>query len=146
VLEIVRATINELNAVSVLFNLYRIFYHQESNIDKAKEFIKERIENNDSIIFLAVDGKKPLGFTQLYPTFSSVSMKRTWILNDLYVDEEARRLGVAQALIQAAITHGKETSAKGILLETTKDNVKAQQLYEKVGFKQETNYFYFYSV
>lgn len=145
-MNVVRVTLNELDQVVELFNLYREFYGQEPNTDGAREFLHERLSKSESIIFLAMHENKPVGFTQLYPMFSSVSMRRTWVLNDLFVGESARRLGVGQALIDAAVGHGKETNAKGILLETDSDNVNAQALYEKIGFKRESSYFYFYSI
>jgi ribosomal protein S18 acetylase RimI-like enzyme len=145
-MNIVKTTLNELNEVAELFDLYRSFYNQESDIDGAKSFLKDRIENNESTIFLCVHEGKAVGFTQLYPMFSSVGMRRTLVLNDLYVVEDARRLGVGNALIDAAIQYGKEVNAKGIALETGFDNVKAQALYEKIGFEKETNYFYFYTI
>ncbi|WP_456276108.1 N-acetyltransferase family protein [Bacillus sp. AK128] len=145
-MNIVRATLNELEEVVELFDLYRRFYEQPSDQEGARSFIRERIENNESTIFLCVHEGKAVGFTQLYPTFSSVGMRRTLVLNDLYVTEEARRLGVGNALIDAAINYGKEVNAKGIALETESDNEKAQALYEKIGFERETNYFYFYTI
>lgn len=145
-MNVIRATINELDHAATLFDQYRVFYEQESKLDEAREFLKERLENHESVIFLAYDGDRPVGFTQLYPSFSSVGMRRTWVLNDLFVAKEARRMGVGHALINQAIDHAKVTDAKGILLETATDNHNAQALYEKIGFERETNYFYFYSI
>ncbi|MFZ3589877.1 GNAT family N-acetyltransferase [Bacillus sp. DJP31] len=145
-MKIIIATLDELDSVVELFNQYRMFYKQASDLIGAQEFLRKRIENKESVIFLATHEDKPVGFTQLFPMFSSVSMKRTWILNDLFVSESARRLGVGEALIDAAIGYGTDTFAKGILLETGNENVKAQALYEKIGFKREESYFYFYSL
>ena len=72
------------------FDLYRLFYGQESNLEGAKEFLKERLVNEESVVFIAFDENNPIGFVQLYPSFSSVSMERSWVLNDLYVKETAR--------------------------------------------------------
>lgn len=146
-MSIQRATLAELDAVAELFDLYRLFYEQESNIKAAKSFLKERIVKEESVIFLANDNdNNVVGFVQLYPTFSSVSMKRSWVLNDLYVDESARKKGFAEKLIKEAIRYAKETGAKGVSLETGKENGYAQKLYEKIGFVQETNFFYYFSI
>lgn len=141
-----KATMQDLEALAELLDLYRIFYEQESDRHGAREFIKARIENEESIIFIAKDEEESVGFVQLYPTFSSVSMKRSWVLNDLYVKKSARKNGVGEQLLQAAITYVKETRAKGLLLETASDNLTAQRLYEKIGFKKETTYFYYFSI
>lgn len=141
-----KATINDLDALVELFDLYRVFYEQPSDLIGAKEFIKERLNNEDSVIFLASDGGDPVGFTQLYPSFSSVSMKRIWVLNDLYVTENGRGKGFGESLVRTAIAFAEETNAKGVLLETSTENSTAQSLYEKIGFIKETNYFYFFNV
>jgi ribosomal protein S18 acetylase RimI-like enzyme len=141
-----RATINDLNSLSELFDSYRIFYKQESNVEGAKSFLKERLVNDESVVFIAYDETNPVGFVQLYPTFSSVSMKRSWVLNDLYVNASARKKGFGEKLIKKAIEFAEETGAKGVSLETAIDNVTAQSLYEKIGFKKESNYFYYFSL
>lgn len=143
-MNILTATISDLDDIAVLFNNYRIFYGQSSDLEGAKAFIKERMEQNESTIFLAksTDGL-PAGFVQLYPIFSSVGMKRKWLLNDLFVAEEYRRHGVGKALMNQAKEYAVETNTAGILLETSKDNVKAQALYESAGYeKEDAVYFY----
>jgi ribosomal protein S18 acetylase RimI-like enzyme len=141
-----KATINDLNALAELFDAYRVFYQQESNVEEARNFLKERIENEDSVVFIAYDESNPVGFVQLYPTFSSVSMKRSWTLNDLFVNKSARKKGFGEKLIKTAIEFADETGAKGVALETGHDNVTAQKLYEKIGFIKESNYFYYFSL
>lgn len=141
-----RATINDLNSLSELFDSYRIFYKQESNLEGATSFLKERLVNDESVVFIAYDETYPVGFVQLYPTFSSVSMKRSWVLNDLYVNASARKKGFGEKLIKRAIEFAEETGAKGVSLETGEDNLTAQSLYEKIGFKKELNYFYYFSI
>ena len=139
-MEIYQATIKNLEEITQLFNQYREFYHQPGDLDGAKVFISERLERRDSIIFVAVKQNKSIGFTQLYPSFSSISMKRTWILNDLYVIPEARQEGVGQKLINAAINLCKETKANSLSLQTAPDNDRARKLYEKNGFILDSEY------
>ncbi|MBE9002865.1 GNAT family N-acetyltransferase [Nostoc sp. LEGE 12447] len=124
------ANINHLESVSVLFDRYRIFYNQTSNIEAAKDFLKERFNNNDSVVFAASDNGQLVGFTQLYPSFSSVSMKRVWILNDLYVEESHCRRGIAKLLMSAAEEYAKESGAIRVILSTQISNITAQKLYE----------------
>ncbi len=98
-----RASPSDLDTVSSLFDAYRVFYEQSSDIASARRFMQERLTKQDSVVFLALnhDGKS-LGFTQLYPLFSSVRMRSIWLLNDLFVDKDARRMGVAHALMEHA--------------------------------------------
>lgn len=139
---IIRAERRHLNKIARLFDAYRVFYEQPSNQLAAREFIERKFEKDESAIFLAVDDSgRGLGFTQLYPSFSSVSMKRLWILNDLYVDDSARRQGVARALMERAQLHAAETGAKGLILETAADNTPAQRLYESLGWKKDEQFY-----
>ncbi|MEM9509938.1 MAG: GNAT family N-acetyltransferase [Cyanobacteria bacterium P01_E01_bin.35] len=97
-MKITQATIVNLEDLAVLFNQYRVFYHQPSNLAKAKKFIQERLQQQDSIILLAAMDNHPAGYTQLFPSWSSVSIKRVWILNDLFVMPQQRNQGIAKAL------------------------------------------------
>jgi ribosomal protein S18 acetylase RimI-like enzyme len=143
-----QAALENIKGVSELFNSYRMFYKQETDMGLASDFISERICNSESVIFIAQnqDGDY-LGFTQLYPTFSSVSAKKSWVLNDLFVAEYARGLGVAKQLMSAANILASETNANGIALETSEDNHNAQALYESLGYEKSSGvYNYFLSI
>lgn len=144
-MQIVKASIEDLDLISPLFNLYRVFYGQNNNLEKARTFLKERLQNNESVMFIAKnEHDAAVGFTQLYPSFSSVSACRSWILNDLYVAIEARRTGIAKALMDTARAFAIETSAKGISLETAKDNTNAQKLYESLGYVRDTGAYHYF--
>ncbi|SDP62196.1 Acetyltransferase (GNAT) family protein [Litchfieldia salsa] len=147
--EVIKGSEEQIDQISDLFNQYRIFYEQQSDLEGATAFIDERLKNKDSVIFLAVnkDRTEAYGFTQLYPSYSSVSMRKIWVLNDLYVTKASRRKGVAQALIAKANTLACETGAKGLALETGENNIHAQKLYESLGFEKEQGiYHYFLTV
>jgi GNAT superfamily N-acetyltransferase len=141
-LEIKKATIADIKLVAPLFNAYRIFYKQIANEKAAANFLQERLSKNESVIFIAFVNGVAAGFCQLYPIFSSVGLKRTWLLNDLYVNENARGQGVAAALLQQAKELGIETDARWLLLQTGADNFTAQSVYEKNGWKRVEDYFY----
>lgn len=140
---IFQATTNHIEDVTSLFNCYRIFYRQESNYNAAKEFIKERFERQDSVILLATKDNKAVGYTQLFPSFSSVSMKRVWILNDLFVIPEARNQGIARALINAAKDYAIATKAVRIVLATEVTNTVAQKLYETMGYRKFEEFYHY---
>jgi GNAT superfamily N-acetyltransferase len=135
----------DLSQLSILFNQYRVFYGQSSDIERATTFIKERLENRDSVIITAIDDEQMAGFTQLYPSFSSVSMKPTWILNDLFVIESYRRKNVAKQLMEAAKEHAIKTGAIRLSLATQFSNNPAQKLYEAMGYKKD-DIFYHYNL
>jgi ribosomal protein S18 acetylase RimI-like enzyme len=138
-------TMNELDDIADLFNQYRVFYGKDSEYEDCKEFIRQRIKNEESIIYIAHDQEDtPMGFVQLYPIFTSVGLKRQWLLNDLFVAEQHRRNGVAESLMERARLLAKQTESAGILLETAHDNIQAQQLYEKLGFQKDTDHFFYF--
>lgn len=138
-----KATIQDLPQLTELFDQYRVFYHKESNISAAENFLKQRIENKDSEIFVAESEGKLTGFVQLYPLFSSTRMKRYWLLNDLYVNKNYRGKGFSKKLIEEAKQLAKSTDASGILLETGKSNDIGNQLYPSCGFEiyDEVNFY-----
>ncbi|WP_077617547.1 GNAT family N-acetyltransferase [Bacillus sinesaloumensis] len=142
-MEIYQASIEDIEGLSNLFNMYRMFYQQTSDLEGAKTYMKNRIVNKDSIIFVAKNKHEYLGFAQLYPTFSSISMKRAWILNDLYIDEKYRNQGIGEMLLHKVKDFGISTGAKSISLETAPDNYVAQRLYEKNGYKKESHFYHY---
>lgn len=142
-MEIYQATIEDLEKVSNLFNLYRMFYQQASDLEGAKTYIKERLERKESVILVVKNKQNYVGFAQIYPTFSSISMKRAWILNDLYVDLEARKQGVGEMLLQKAKEYAIETGAKSIGLSTALDNRSAQRLYERNGYIRDSQFYHY---
>lgn len=147
-MDIKRITLAESGLVTGLFNKYRVFYKKESDPALAEKFIRERLANNESVIFVALETENerlvPAGFTQLYPKYSSVSATKNWILNDLYVESDYRKRGIGEALIQTAMAFAKGEGASFVQLETAVDNYTAQSLYETIGFeKQEPEVGYF---
>lgn len=131
---------NQLAELAVLFNQYRIFYGQNSDLKAAKQFLEERFQRQDSVIFVAELDGRLIGFAQLYPSFSSVSLKRIWILNDLFVAESARRRGAAKRLMMTVEKHARLTYAARITLATQVANTAAQKLYESRGYVKDREF------
>ncbi|WP_294317524.1 GNAT family N-acetyltransferase [uncultured Chryseobacterium sp.] len=138
-----KATLQDIGQLSELFDQYRIFYHKDSDLPAAGQFLTERIENRDSEIFVAESEGKLVGFVQLYPLFSSTRMKRYWLLNDLFVQKSDRGKGFSKELIEKAKDVAKLTDACGILLETGKSNDIGNKLYPSCGFEMydEVNFY-----
>ena len=124
-----------------MFDAYRRFYGQPSGPREAERYLRARLARRESKLFMAIMGPACVGFVQLYPTFSSISMKRLWILNDLFVIPKARRRGAAEALLERARRLAVETRAEGLVLETAIGNSAAQRLYEKLGWTREKQFF-----
>lgn len=139
-MEIKRITIEESILVIDLFNKYRIFYQKPSDLQLAESYINERLGKEESVIFVALEMENghqmPVGFTQLYPKYSSLTTTKNWILNDLYVESNYRKRGIGEALIKTATDFAKQEGAIFVQLDTAVDNYTAQSLYEAIGFKK----------
>ena len=128
--------IENLPELAELFDRYRMFYHKISDVAGASVFLTERLSRKDSEIFVVQENDSLAGFTQLYPIFSSTRMKRYWLLNDLFVEEQYRKKGFAKLLIHEAQNLCRTTQACGILLETDKSNDIGNHLYPSCGFER----------
>lgn len=150
-LRITRAGVEQMDWIAPLFDDYRQFYRRPPDVAAARAFLTERLKRDESVLFLALvqagNASTAVGFVHLYPTFSSLSLRPQWILSDLYIAAEARKRGVAAALMNRAKKLAVDTGADGLLLETATDNFTAQKLYETLGYKRDTEFFrYFLSV
>ena len=132
-----QATVADLDLLVPLFDAYRQFYRQPSDAGRAHRFLLDRFEHNQSVIFLAFDEGTAVGFTQLYPSFSSGALARIFVLNDLFVEQTCRRRGAASALLAAAAQYGRAVGAIRLVLSTETGNLGAQALYERVGWSRD---------
>jgi len=143
VMRVIQAHIGHLDDIARLFDQYRVFYQQPSDLSAARAFLQERFQNADSVIFAVREGEQMIGFTQLYPSFSSVTMQPIWILNDLFVEESFRQRGVAKALLEAAKTFTQRTGAGRIIISTQISNIAAQSLYESLGYRRDEDFYHY---
>ncbi len=135
-----QASVHDLETLVPLFDAYRQFYEQPSDPALARHFLSERFAHHESVILLAQSSDQGLGFTQLYPLFSSTRAVRTYLLNDLFVAPEARRLGVARRLLEEAANTARALGSAGLSLSTAHSNVRAQALYESLGWQHEQEF------
>ena len=137
-MSVAQATVEDLGDIVPLFDAYRQFYKQPTDLDAARAFLLDRFEHQQSVLFLARDDRgAAVGFTQLYPSFSSTSLRRIYVLNDLYVRPEARGQHVGVALLEAAAAYGRKTGAARLTLRTATDNLRAQGVYEAAGWRRD---------
>ena len=141
---LIQANLNHLDDLALLFDAYRIFYKKETDLDAAKKFLRERLANDQSVIFMVYNDSRAVGFTQLYPVFSSVNMSAVWLLNDLFVDPVCRGKKIGKQLLEAAQNHCTASGAKGVSLETEQTNVVGNKLYPIMGFEKDTEHNFYY--
>ena len=136
---IMRGTLRYVDDAARLFDEYRQFYGMPSDFQGAREFLTARLQKKDSVILMAVGGqRRPLGFVQLYPMFSSTRMQKLWILNDLFVLPGVRRQGIGRQLMEAAHSHAVQRDVRILVLATGKDNTQAKRLYKSLGYELDT--------
>ncbi|AYF90872.1 GNAT family N-acetyltransferase [Pseudomonas sp. JS3066] len=142
-MRIVQATLEHLDLLTPLFVKYREFYGELPFPESSRKFLEKRLSRKESVIYLAFpddDDTRLMGFCQLYPSFSSLSLKRVWILNDIYVAEDARRQLVADRLLQTAKKMARETNAVRMRVSSSVDNEVAHKVYESIGFREDTEF------
>jgi ribosomal protein S18 acetylase RimI-like enzyme len=132
---------SDLGKLTLLFDEYRVFYRCKRAPNRVRSFLENRLQAGDSYILCAFEEEEMLGFTQLYPSFSSTEMKKIWILNDLFVATNARHQGVGGLLLRAARDYARETGASYLSLETQTHNTAAQSLYEKEGWVRDAEFY-----
>jgi ribosomal protein S18 acetylase RimI-like enzyme len=143
-LTIRQAVLSDLTALVALLDAYRQFYGKSSDPAAARSFLSDRFNHGESVLFIAEKNANAIGFVQLYPCFSSVSLARTFILNDLFVDARYRRQGVAKRLIDAATEHATSLSAIRLTLSMAVANTEAQALYQATGWRRDEQFYVYH--
>jgi ribosomal protein S18 acetylase RimI-like enzyme len=139
--EVWRADVTDVDLLAPLFDAYRQFYGRPADPDLCRRYLTGRMNRDESVVFLAgVRGESAVGFTQMYPSFSSLSAGRVFILYDLFVAEDARQQGVGRLLMERARQHAREAGARSIVLETARTNRAAQRLYESLGYRRDDQF------
>jgi ribosomal protein S18 acetylase RimI-like enzyme len=139
-IEIARAGQNDLEIVCELFAGYLRFYGRDHAASAIRDYLHERLVRDESVVLLARNAGEAVGFVQLYPSFAGLSLCRSWILHDLFVREDARRRGIAEALMGAAREFAESSGAAEIFLQTAGDNLPAQRLYESLGYARDDEF------
>ncbi|UVW28519.1 GNAT family N-acetyltransferase [Massilia sp. H6] len=135
-----QAVLADLDLLAPMLDQYRQFYQRPSDLAAARSFLMDRFNHGESVLFIAQEGDTVLGFAQMYPSFSSVSLKRAFVFNDLFVAQAGRRRGVGQALIAAAAAYATALGARFLTLSTAKTNEDAQALYRSTGWQREETF------
>ncbi|MFG2983272.1 GNAT family N-acetyltransferase [Streptomyces sp. NPDC048258] len=138
----------DVEAAAALFRGYLDFYEVDvEDPDLPRAFLAERIAKGESLVLLAEAPRAgAVGFAQVYRTFSSLTLRSAWVLNDLYVAPSGRRTGAGRALLREVLRLAREAGVAGVQLETAYDNTIAQGLYEAEGFVREEFHVYFHDL
>ncbi|MGW8568117.1 N-acetyltransferase family protein [Isoptericola sp. NPDC055881] len=135
-----RAAASDVDVALPLFLGYLDFYGTTHPPERARAFLAARLEAGESVLFLAESGDQAVGLAQVYPTFSSLGLRLTWTLNDLFVDPAARGTGAGRALVRAVADAARAAGARHVALSTARTNSRAQSLYEDEGFVRDDEF------
>jgi GNAT superfamily N-acetyltransferase len=146
-LTIRQAAIQDLQRLVPIFDSYREYFGQKKDPEMVAQFLFDRFEHLESIIFIAEQQDEVIGFAQLYPVFSSLTLQRVWLLNDFFIAEEYRGSGGGSHLFTTVKEFTLLTKSKGIELSVEHTNKKAWSFWEKQGFKLDEEFrYYFYKL
>lgn len=143
-IDVQQAVPSDLGELVPLFDQYRVFQGKTSDPAAAKTFLRARFDDRDSVVFIAREDGAAAGFAQLYPSYSSVSVARIFILNDLFVHASVRRKGVASALLAAVERYAWSLGAARLTLNVARDNQTGQALYEREGWSRDAQFFMYH--
>lgn len=142
-----RARAEDVGRIAPLFDAYRQFYGSKPDLAGAHDFLAARLARDESVVLFArtlaagpSESADVVGFVQLYPSFSSVSMGPIIVLNDLFVLPSWRRSSVARSLIDATVRHGERVAAIRIHLSTQTTNEPALRLYHSLDFSPDLEF------
>jgi GNAT superfamily N-acetyltransferase len=139
-----QAVLSDLDELSALFDHYRVFQGRASDPAAARAFLQQRFDHGESVVFMACEGPSPVGFAQLFPSWSSVALARVFILNDLFVHPSGRRRGVASLLLAAVADYAASLAAVRVTLNVARDNQPGQALYAALGWTQDQHFHMFH--
>jgi GNAT superfamily N-acetyltransferase len=139
-----QAVFADLGKLAELFDQYRVFQGKQSDLPAARAFLQARFDHGESVVFMAHEDSVPLGFAQLYPSYSSTALARVFILNDLFIHEKGRRKGVASQLLAAVEGYAWAHGAARVTLNVARDNPSAQALYEARGWSRDAQFFMYH--
>lgn len=142
-IQVTIATEADIDSVAPMYDAYRAFYGAVPDAEGARRFLRERISREESIVLLARASREPVGFLQIYPSFSSVAMRPILVVNDLFVRPEARRRGVGFLLLEEAKRQARDRGAVRLTLSTQVTNETAQALYRANGWVRQDDFFVF---
>ncbi|WP_248926193.1 GNAT family N-acetyltransferase [Paenibacillus hamazuiensis] len=139
-----QAVIQDLPRLVPLFDSYREYFGQSKDPAAVERFLFEKFEHRESVIFIAEGEEAMAGFAQLYPSFSSLSLQRVWILNDFFISEPYRHRGTGRRLLQAVKEFATLTGAKGVELSVEHTNERAWRFYEMQGFVMDEEFRHYF--
>ncbi len=130
----------QFEALLPMIAAYQAFYEaEEIDGERNRRFFSRFLAPSDEGMMIGAwrDGEL-VGYACLYWHHSSTQARDTVLMNDLYVAEAARGLGVGRALIEASRDVARERGAPHVEWSTRPDNVTAQRLYDSTGAERST--------
>ena len=134
-LEIAPVAVEEFERLLPLIAAYQRFYEVEDvDEERNRTFFRRFIgPSEDGLLLGARRDDEFVGYACLYWHFSSLEACESVLMNDLFVSEDARGVGVGRALIEATAEVARERGVHFVEWSTAPDNHTAQRLYDSTG-------------
>jgi len=119
------------------FDMHRFLEPGEGVEAGYARFLASQLDDNESIVLVAERQGVIVGYA--YAAIEPLSWKdlrdECGFIHDLLVTDDARRGGVGEALLNAAIDWLREQKMPRVVLGTAAQNENARRLFERRGFR-----------
>ena len=133
---IARVAASDLDDLLPLMRAYCDFYSVSPSDDDllamSRALIDDPQREGVQLVARAPDGRAA-GFASLFWTWDTTEGGRVAVMNDLYVDADARGGGVGTSLIEACRAEARERGTRVLAWKTALDNTTAQSVCERIG-------------
>jgi GNAT superfamily N-acetyltransferase len=134
-----RAEPHEAETVARLLVAFRDHMGSDRPSDNAILATVERLIEQPDVDYLLASPSEdtpPAGVCQLRFRLSVWTAAPDCWLEDLFVEEGARRSGCGAALVEAALARARERGCRRVELDTNEENAPALALYHRLGFSE----------
>jgi GNAT superfamily N-acetyltransferase len=122
-----------------LLDEYRQHYGANPAPEAVERWMHEQVTGERMRVYAAGPGDHVLGVCTVAVVPATLTLRTVWLLRDLYVDPDARRTGVARALLASVADAARSEGAHRLSLQTEATNTRALDLYAKAGFEPVTD-------
>ena len=120
---------------AALFDAYRQHYGANPAPEAVERWMREQVINDRMRVYAAGPLDRVHGICSVAVVPACLTLRTMWLLRDLYVDPNARRGGVARALLAQVAEDARAEGAHRVSLQTEATNAIALGLYARAGFE-----------
>jgi GNAT superfamily N-acetyltransferase len=138
-MSIARVTTDDLTELLPLMRSYCDFYEVAPSDEALRALSQAQIADpeREGVQLIARDAHgEAVGFATIFWSWNTLVASRIGVMNDLFVAEQARGTGLADALIAACADECRRHGAVELTWQTAHDNQRAQAVYDRIGARR----------